>query len=202
MTDQSPEAANQSGEAPILIKKYPNRRLYNTASSSYIVLDDIVELIRQEKDFIVEDTKTGEDLTRSILNQVIFERETAKGDFHFPLDVQKQLILMYDDAYGKMIPDYFRQSMKLFVSERDKMKSTFDDIVSQNSKAMTEFGQSIAEQNIELFNKSMAFFNSFNAKASPNADDKPASKPQDKQKELEDIENQINALQEKLKSLK
>ncbi len=200
--DQSKDVLKEVSK-PLLIKKYPNRRLYNTATSTYIVLDDIVELVKAGTDFIVEDTKTGEDLTRSILNQVIYERESASGDYHFPLDVQKQLILMYDDAYGKMIPDYLRESMNLFVAERDKMKSAFEDIVTQNSKQMAQFNERLAEQNLEFFNRSLEFFQALSGmkasgtgetpEQSENNDDKPA--------ELSDIQKQIDALQEKLKSL-
>ncbi len=200
--DQSKDVLKEVSK-PLLIKKYPNRRLYNTATSTYIVLDDIVELVKAGTDFIVEDTKTGEDLTRSILNQVIYERESASGDYHFPLDVQKQLILMYDDAYGKMIPDYLRESMNLFVAERDKMKSAFEDIVTQNSKQMAQFNERLAEQNLEFFNRSLEFFQALSGmkasgtgetpEQSENDDDKPA--------ELSDIQKQIDALQEKLKSL-
>lgn len=190
---------------PLLIKKYPNRRLYNTATSTYIVLDDIVDLIKADTDFVIEDTKTGEDLTRGILNQVIYERETAKGDYHFPLDVQKQLILMYDDAYGKMMPDYLRESMKLFVSERDKMKSAFDEIVTQNSKKMAEFSERLADQNLEFFNRSFEMFQAMSGI-------KPSSKNEVKQDtgsedgentkaELSEIQAQIDALQKKLTSL-
>ena len=190
---------------PLLIKKYPNRRLYNTATSTYIVLDDIVDLIKADTDFVIEDTKTGEDLTRGILNQVIYERETAKGDYHFPLDVQKQLILMYDDAYGKMMPDYLRESMKLFVSERDKMKSAFDEIVTQNSKKMAEFSERLADQNLEFFNRSFEMFQAMSGI-------KPSSKIEVKQDtgsedgentkaELSEIQAQIDALQKKLTSL-
>jgi len=190
---------------PLLIKKYPNRRLYNTATSTYIVLDDIVDLIKADTDFVIEDTKTGEDLTRSILNQVIYERETAKGDYHFPLDVQKQLILMYDDAYGKMMPDYLRESMSLFVSERDKMKSAFDEIVSQNSKNMAEFSERLADQNLEFFNRSFEMFQAMSGmKPSSKAGAKHASESEDGEKkktELSEIQAQIDALQKKLTSL-
>jgi len=190
---------------PILIKKYPNRRLYNTATSAYIVLDDIVELIKAGADFVVEDTKSGADLTRSILNQVIYERETAQGGHHFPLDVQKQLILMYDDAYGKMIPDYLRDSMNLFIAERDKMKNAFDDIITQNSKQMTEFNQRIADQNLEFFNRYFELFQAMSGMKKSNKrtakTTEQSSSNDDKAAELGDIQKQINALQEKLKSL-
>lgn len=202
--DDRKNNSDPAQDAPsILIKKYPNRRLYNTATSSYIVLEDVVELVKSGTEFTIEDTKTGEDLTRSILNQIIYERETAQVDYHFPLDVQKQLILMYDDAYGKMVPEYLRESMNLFVNERDKMKSTFEDIVSHNSKTMAKFGEQIAEQNLEFFNKTFEFFQSMSgmptsANKSTTSDDSAAA---EKKSKLEDIQAQIDALQKQLKSI-
>ena len=100
---------NAQNDDIIIIKKYPNRRLYNTATSTYIVLDDLVELVKSGKPFEIRDTKSGDDITREILNQIIFERETGKSNFHFPLEVQKQLIGMYDDTYGKMMPSYLKE---------------------------------------------------------------------------------------------
>ena len=121
MTKSPSKTANQGGKSAksdkftvpdgtVLIKKYPNRRLYTPATSTYIVLDDIVDLIKSDVAFVIADTKTGEDITRSILNQIIFEQEIKPSDFHFSLDVQKQLIAMYGDAYGKMMPDYLSES--------------------------------------------------------------------------------------------
>lgn len=200
------ETVGEEGKAkPILIKKYPNRRLYNTQTSSYIVLDDVVALVKAGTEFVIEDTKTGEDLTRSILNQIIYERETANADFHFPLDVQKQLIMMYDDAYGKMMPDYLRESMNLFVNEREKMKSAYEEMVSFNSKTMTEFGERLAEQNMNMFNQTFDFFQAMSGVGrTANRDKKDVENKQDtgdKQGELKEIQAQIDALQEKLKSI-
>lgn len=207
MTKKKTNSSSDNGSDDLIrIKKYPNRRLYNTNTSSYIVLDDIVELVKAGTNFIIEDTKTGEDITRSILNQVIYEREAAGANYHFPLDVQKQLIAMYDDAYGKMMPDYLRESMNVFVNERERMKDTFQNIVSQNSRAMAQFNENLARQNMEVFNKTFEFFQNMagiptatksddkSVESSQNADDKPT--------DLDEIQSQINALQEQLKSLK
>lgn len=204
MTDEPQQAAETKDAAPILIKKYPNRRLYNTATSSYIVLDDIVELVKSGTEFVIEDTKTGEDLTRGILNQIIYERETANADYHFPLDVQKQLILMYDDAYGKMMPEYLRESMNVFVAEREKMKSAFEEMVSFNSKTMAQFGENLAKQNLDMFNRSFDFFQSMSGLGKSGEVDgkdvEPTIKSGENSADLKTIQDQIDALQKQLKS--
>ncbi len=196
-----------SGADPILIKKYPNRRLYNTATSSYIVLDDIIDLIKSDTLFVIQDKKTGEDITRSILNQIIFEKETKPKDYHFPLEVQKQLISMYGDTYGAMVPDYLTESMKLFVSERSRMSEAMGTIVDRNTKAMMEFSQNMARQNMELFKKSWEMFGAMGGAA--NSTDKTGSdsgnegsEGSDRGSELEKLQAEIDALQQRLKTLK
>ncbi|MEM7290366.1 MAG: polyhydroxyalkanoate synthesis regulator DNA-binding domain-containing protein, partial [Pseudomonadota bacterium] len=168
-------------------------------------LDDIVKLINSGIYFVVEDTKTGQDLTRSILNQIIYERETAQSDYHFPLDVQKQLILMYDDAYGKMVPDYLSESMKLFVAERDKIKNAFEEMVTHNSKAMAEYSERLALQNLDMFNRSFEFFRTMSGIGADQDETQtekavPLSKDE-KADALKDIQKQIDALQKQLKSI-
>ena len=198
----------------ILIKKYPNRRLYNTASSSYIVLDDIVQLVRENTNFRIEDAKSGEDITRSILNQVIFEQETNPSNFHFPLELQKQLIAMYGDSYGAMVPDYLTESMKLFTAERERMTQTVESVVDRNARAMMDFNQRLAQQNLELFKRSWEMFGSMAAagrSASSGDNDAAPERPDDtedqseaprpRDKELAEIQSKIDALQDRLKSL-
>jgi len=184
----------------ILIKKYPNRRLYNTATSAYIVLDDLVDLVKSGKPFEIRDTKSGEDITREILNQIIFERETAKSNFHFPLEVQKQLIGMYDDTYGKLMPDYLKESLDVFAAERERMRSTMENVVERNTKAMMDFSQNIARQNLEIFKRSWEMFGAPSASTSSTSPDN--DKTADSEEKLDDIQQQINDLQERLKNLK
>jgi len=190
----------------ILIKKYPNRRLYNTATSSYIVLDDLVKLVKSGEQFEIRDTKTGEDITREILNQIIFERETGKSNFHFPLEVQKQLIGMYDDTYGKMMPDYLKESLKVFTAERERMKSTMENVVERNTKAMMEFSQNIARQNLEVFKRSWEIFSNMPRESTgdntPDQSGDENGETGTENSELDEIQKQINELQERLKSLK
>ncbi len=194
---KSGDKNEQAHNGIILIKKYPNRRLYNTATSAYIVLDDLIDLVKSEKPFEIRDTKTGEDITREILNQIIFERETAKSNFHFPLEVQKQLIGMYDDTYGKMMPDYLKESLSVFAAERERMKSTMENVVERNTKAMMDFSQNIARQNMEVFRRSWEMFG---APAGTSKTDTDVS--ENDTEELDEIQKQINELQQRLKNLK
>lgn len=187
----------------IVIKKYPNRRLYNTTTSAYIVLDDLVELVKSGKQFEIRDTKSGDDITREILNQIIFERETGKSNFHFPLEVQKQLIGMYDDTYGKMMPSYLKESLNVFVAERERMKSTMENVVERNTKAMMEFSQNIARQNLEVFKRSWEMFGASSTKPKATTDTKAAeAADEEDNSELDEIQKQINQLQDRLKNLK
>jgi len=185
------------GEHEIIIKKYANRRLYNTATSSYIVLSDIVELIKADTAFRIEDAKTGEDITRSILNQVIFEQESEGSAHHFPLEFQKRLISMYGDNYGSMIPDYLSQSLKLFVDERNKMSEAFEDMLGKNTKTMLDYSQALAKQNLELFKSSWNMFSAITGTETVDQE----KKPDNRDTELDEIQSKIDALQERLKSL-
>jgi len=201
---KSPVELDENGNRPILIKKYPNRRLYNTETSSYIVLDDVVKLIQSGALFVIEDTKTGEDITRSILNQIIFEQETKPANFHFPLEFQKQLISMYGDTYGKMVPDYLTESLKLFAAERSQMGQTLESVVTQNTQAMFDYSQKLARQNMELFRKSWSMFGMMGTSSNTLDDDdaQVSGSRKNGAEEAQEIESQIEALQERLKSLK
>jgi len=192
----------KSAESTILIKKYPNRRLYNTTTSSYIVLDDIVELVKSNVDFVIEDKKTGDDITRSILNQIIFEQEIKPSNFHFPLEVQKQLISMYGDTYGQMVPDYLTESMNLFVAEKSRMADAMENVVGKNAQAMMQYSQNLARQNMELFRKSWEMFGAIAPTQSQKETTQKPDEDSERSNELEEIQSKIDALQQRLQSLK
>ncbi len=189
---------------PVLIKKYPNRRLYNTATSSYIVLDDVIELINSDTPFIIQDKKTGDDITRSILNQIIFEKEVKPKNFHFSLEVQKQLINMYSDTYSHMVPDYLAESMRLFETEKNKITEAWGDTINKNTQAVMEFSQNMARQNIDFFNQSLQMFNQQNKANPDNAPSESAaeSTTKDLEEKLVNMQAELESLQEQLKSLK
>lgn len=188
----------------IVIKKYANRRLYNTNTSKYIVLTDVLELINDGTDFSIVDAKSGEDITRSILNQIIFEQETKPANSMFPLEFQKQLIRMYSDSYGKMFPDFLTQSIGYFNAERSQMQKAFQDIMGANAGSLMTKAQDMARKNIEMFQKSWDVFGIMEQMKNNEqsvADEEPTPK-NEKTKELDEIQAQIDALQERLKSMK
>ncbi|MEE9376180.1 MAG: polyhydroxyalkanoate synthesis repressor PhaR [Rhizobiaceae bacterium] len=191
----------QDGRKPVLIKKYPNRRLYDTSTSSYIVLDDIVELVKSDIPFVIEDKKSGEDITRLILSQIIFEQENKSSDFHFPIQLQKQLITMYGDKYSAMIPDFLGNSMAVFLKERAKAKKAVESVVERGTKSVVEFGQTIALKNLDLFKRSLDVFDEVSG-LGPKKSKDTENKDTEKLSEEEELVKQIEALQSRLISLK
>ncbi len=196
------EQTASAESTPILIKKYPNRRLYNTATSSYIVLDDVIELINSDTPFIIQDKKTGDDITRSILNQIIFEKEVKPQNFHFSLEVQKQLINMYSDTYSNMVPDYLTESMRLFKEEKNKMTDAWGDAINKNTQVAMEFGQNIARQNIEFFNQSLQMFNQQNDLTEDTTTAESSAKnTENLEKKLASMQDELEKLQKQLKNI-
>jgi polyhydroxyalkanoate synthesis repressor PhaR len=210
----SKKTKDDSKNDKVVIKKYANRRLYNTETSAYIVLSDVVDLINEGTEFVIEDAKTGEDITRSILNQIIFEQETQPNTFLFPLEFQKQLIRLYNDTYGNMVPDFLTQSIKFFTAERGAWQDNLTNIVAQNTESMMRQSEALARQNMEMFRKSWDIFGvteeAEKKTRQEKAEDKPEeleAEPAEEQKgkrseELQELQKQIDALQSRLKSLK
>ena len=155
-----------------IIKKYPNRRLYDTAISSYITLEDVRQLVKQHVTFHIQDAKTGEDITRNILLQIILEQEQA-GEPIFSSEVLSQLICFYGDTLQSIITSYFERSIVLFA----KQQENFHEKMYNPLAFMTE----IAEQNIKLWRDLQEKFfnptlltNPTAAKKSDNTEDKKA----------------------------
>ena len=117
-------AKDKSGDGPVIIKKYANRRLYNTSSSSYITLDDLARMVREGVDFQVLDAKSGDDITHSILTQIIMEEE-ANGEHMLPVSFLRQLISMYGNSMQAMMPYYLEASMANFRQHQAKFQSAF-----------------------------------------------------------------------------
>src|SRR5579884_4405107 len=117
MTDQNPSAAT-----PITIKKYANRRLYNTASSAYVTLADLAAMVKAGEDFVVYDAKSGEDITRSVLTQIIFEQENKQGQNLLPITFLRQLIRFYGDSLQALVPSYLEFSIDRLTSEQQKFR--------------------------------------------------------------------------------
>src|SRR3984957_11879352 len=120
MADQ-PTADAGPKPAPVVIKKYANRRLYNTATSSYVTLDHLCQMVKHGDDFVVYDAKTGDDITRSVLTQIIFEEE-GKGQNMLPISFLRQLIGFYGDSLQSLVPSYLEMTMSSFAKNQEQMR--------------------------------------------------------------------------------
>ena len=141
----------------IVIKKYANRRLYDTSTSAYVTLEHLSELTRQGKDFIVQDAKSGEDLTRAVLAQIIFEQENKKEGV-LPVSFLRQLIQFYGDNFQTMLPAYLELSMKTFNQQQDKWRDYMNTAVGEDkAKAFEEQ----IRKNMAMFEDTMKFFTPF-----------------------------------------
>ena len=149
--------SNGADGEKIVIKKYANRRLYDTSASAYVTLEHLSELTRQGKDFSVQDAKTGEDLTRAVLAQIIFEQENKKEGV-LPVSFLRQLIQFYGDNFQTMLPAYLELSMKTFNQQQDKWRDYMNTAVGEDkAKAFEEQ----IRKNMAMFEDTMKFFTPF-----------------------------------------
>ena len=149
--------ANGAGEKIIIIKKYANRRLYDTSASAYVTLEHLSELTRQGKDFSVQDAKTGEDLTRAVLAQIIFEQENKKEGV-LPVSFLRQLIQFYGDNFQTMLPAYLEMSMKTFNQQQEKWRDYMSTTVGEDK---TKAFEEQIRKNMTMFEDTMKFFAPF-----------------------------------------
>lgn len=152
---------------PVIIKKYANRRLYNTSISSYVTLDDLCEMVKIGEDFIVVDAKTEEDLTRSVLAQIIFEQE-SKGSHMLSEDFLRSIITFYDDSLKNVVPLYLNSMMQAFQQNQEDLRQKMTE-VGTDFNPLAQFGkmyQSVWEQQQDvqkdMLNKTLDMFSSFN----------------------------------------
>ncbi len=160
--------ANGNGaDEPIIIKKYANRRLYDTSTSAYVTLEHLSTLVRDGKEFTVQDAKTGVDLTRTVLAQIIFEQENRK-DGVLPVSFLRQLIQFYGDSFQSMLPAYLELSMQNFTSQQEKWREYMSTAMGDENKARAFDDQ--VRKNMEMFDETMRLFAPFVPKP-PRADE-------------------------------
>ncbi len=202
---------NAGDDAPITIKKYANRRLYNTATSSYVTLDDLCGMVKEGQEFVVYDAKSGDDITRSVLTQIIVEEE-AKGQNLLPIGFLRQLISFYGDSLQSLVPRYLDYSMENFCGNRDQMRkylqSAFDGLFPFGSI------EDMGKQNAAFMEQAAKIFAPFaEAGGRPTDGGEPAgeSRPTaedgvarhdspalaDLEKKIDDLQKQIQALSDK-----
>lgn len=198
---------------PVVIKKYANRRLYNTGTSTYVTLEDLAEMVKRDEEFVVQDAKTGNDITHSVLTQIIFELENDKdGQNMLPISFLRQLIAFYGDQMQMVVPSFLEQSMQAFSKEQERMREHMEKAFGGKHADMMDFGapmKMIEEQtrrNLEMFQSAMQMFapaaSPSPSRPQPNESERPASHSKDEaQDDLNDLREQIAAMQRKLDAM-
>ncbi len=150
-------------EEPITIKKYANRRLYNTGTSTYVTLEDLATMVKSGEDFVVYDAKTSEDITRSVLAQIIFEQENKEGQNLLPINFLRQLIRFYGDSMQMMVPRYLEVSLESFTKEQEKLRQQMAQAFGVGVGGANPFGsmEDQVRRNMEMFEKAFAMFTPF-----------------------------------------
>ena len=154
---------------PTIIKKYANRRLYDTGRSSYVTLDDLCDMVKEGHDFVVQDAKTGEDLTRSVLTQIIVDQESKGEENLLPTDFLRKLISFYGGENSNLMTNYLEQTMDIFVKNQEQMSEHMSNIQNMfpnvpgmpNVNAMngSEAIEEMNRKNMEMFERTMKMFN-------------------------------------------
>ena len=148
-----------------IIKKYANRRLYNTGTSTYVTLDDLATMVKEDEDFIVQDAKSGQDITHSVLTQIIFEQEAKSGQTMLPVSVLRQLISFYGDQMQMVVPSYLEHSMAAFSREQERIREQMTSMIGKSpmdvmAASQQMFGEQ-TQRNMAMFQEAMKMFNPF-----------------------------------------
>jgi polyhydroxyalkanoate synthesis repressor PhaR len=182
-------------EGPVVIKKYANRRLYNTQTSSYVTLDHLAQMVKDGTEFEVQDARTGEDITRSVLTQIIFEEE-AKGQNLLPIKFLRQLIRFYGDSLQAFVPGYLDMSMDGFTKNQGAMRDRIAEALGGGNQMI----ENLTRQNLAMFERAMQMFSPFAAPAR----NTPAEEPKESAKagsEVSELKEEIEAMRRQLAEL-
>lgn len=182
---------SKSKDDVIVVKKYANRRLYDTARSSYITLKDISEMIKDDLEFVVYDAKSGEDITRSVLAQIVLEQESEHENM-LPTDFMRQLIGLYGESVQSMVPSYLAQAMDSFMKNQEQFRDQINESI--NMFSMDQI-QEMNKRNMQMMQKTMSMF------PIPGMD-AFAGTPEGSKDRVSELEDTIQKLQEELNSLK
>ncbi len=187
--------SDETGDA-IIIKKYANRRLYNTSSSSYITLDDLATMVRDNIEFVVLDAKSGEDITHSILTQIIMDEEASSGQQMLPVSFLRQLISMYGNSMQAMMPSYLEASMANFRENQSKIREAFEKGMSGGPLA------AIHETNLAMMRAAADVFIPGSASKAGGSRPSPSKEaPDTSSAEIAALREQMAAMQKKLDEL-
>jgi len=218
------ESAGDKKE-PVVVKKYANRRLYNTETSTYVTLDDLAAMVRAERDFVVFDAKSGEDLTHSVLTQIIVDQESRAGtQTLLPVPFLRQLIRFYGDTMERMVPSYLQVSLETLAKEQERFRKQFTTAFTP--QGAFEAYQEQARKKLAMFEQAISMFAPFSGgktgaagpeaqappaseaaqkseaeKPSPPSPGRASSSPKQETSELDELKSQLAAMQAKLEKL-
>ena len=195
---------------PVTVKKYANRRLYNTETSAYVTLDDLAVMVKRGDDFVVFDAKSGDDITRSVLAQIIFDQEGKSGQSLLPISFLRQLIRFYGDSMQMLVPSYLEFTLDKLANDqhnfREQIESSFGSKFLPGGAIRSQLFDQLEDQtrkNMKMFSQALTMFNPFTGALTPPADVPPAapeptaSKPDD----LETIKRDMEEMQKRLERL-
>ena len=196
-----------SDKQPITIKKYANRRLYNTGTSAYVTLEDLADMVKKAEDFVVYDAKTGEDITRSVLTQIIFEQEGKGGQALLPITFLRQLIRFYGDSMQMLVPSYLEFTIDRLTSEQQKFRDQFassfgSSALPSPTRQMFSSLEEQARKNMAMFNQALGMFSPFSATAHSSSEKTEEPSPPGQKADIEDMKRQLDDLQRRIDALK
>jgi polyhydroxyalkanoate synthesis repressor PhaR len=202
MAQPQPNSSPQSKE-PIIIKKYANRRLYNTGTSTYVTLEDLAAMVKVGEDFIVYDAKTGEDITRSVLTQIIFEQENKEGQNLLPIAFLRQLIRFYGDSMQMLVPRYLEVSIDSLTREQEKFRQHMAQAFGVGGFGALE---DQVRRNMEMFERTFSMFAPFarreaqtrEAQTRETPDSAKSGRPEG---EINDLKRQLEEMQKRLEEI-
>jgi polyhydroxyalkanoate synthesis repressor PhaR len=195
-------AEETQSESPVIIKKYANRRLYNTQTSSYVTLDHLAQMVKEGTEFEVRDARTGEEITRSVLTQIIFEEE-AKGQNLLPIQFLRRLIRFYGDSLQAFVPGYLDMTMESFTKNQGAMKDRIAEAFGGGNQTL----ETITRQNLAIFERAMKMFTPFGipgAAGAAKTEETPRAEADAKAKPSEDIselKSEMEAMRRQLAEL-
>jgi polyhydroxyalkanoate synthesis repressor PhaR len=189
-------------EGPVTIKKYANRRLYNTGTSTYVTLEDLAAMVKAGEDFSVGDAKTGEDITRQVLAQIIFEQENKEGQSLLPIAFLRQLIRFYGDSMQMLVPRYLEVSIDSLTREQEKFRQQMAQAFGGGPFGALE---DQVRRNMEMFERAFAMFTPFarrDAQGAEGEHDKPsAASATGSGTEIDALKRQMEEMQRRLERL-
>jgi polyhydroxyalkanoate synthesis repressor PhaR len=188
---------------PITIKKYANRRLYNTGTSAYVTLEDLADMVKKGEDFVVYDAKTGEEITRSVLTQIIFEQEGKNGQALLPITFLRQLIRFYGDSMQMLVPSYLEFTIDKLTTDQQKFREQFASAFATGPTRQM-FG-SLEEQtrkNMAIFSQALSMFSPFGTALTTPPEKSPETQAETGAKsDLDEMKRQLDELQKRLDGL-